>query len=539
VSPSDDLATARAACAEQRWASACDAYAAADSAESLGRSDLESYAVALFMRGNLDAYFAVREREYDACLAVGDERAAARSALWIGSQRMIRGEVGAGTGWLSRAARHVAHIATESAEAAFLMVAGTFELLGNGNVDAAIEQAAAAAAMARRDGDAGIATLALHQQGLICLGAGQSARGLALLDEAMLSVTSGELPPMIAGIVYCGVIEGCWIVYDLRRAGEWTGALSRWCDSQSQLVTFTGQCKVHRAQLLELRGSWADAAAELDQVPRDESDRAVAALAAYARGNLARLQGRWDAAGDEYDAAAELGYEPQPGLAQLRAALGSTEAAASMTRRALVELTDGGRRIELLAAAVEILLSVHDIDGAERAAAELDQAGRHHDTPVVSALAGMSRADVDLAAGRADSAVRAARAAFRTWLHLDAPYQQGRTRELIARACLALGDLESANRERAAARATYADLGALPDVARLDADAATHDHEILTPRELDVLRLIAAGATNKAVAEQLVLSERTVDRHVSNIFAKLGVPSRAAATAYAYQRHLL
>jgi DNA-binding CsgD family transcriptional regulator len=344
---------------------------------------------------------------------------------------------------------------------------------------------------------------------------------------------------MVTGIVYCGVIDGCWDVYELGRAQEWTSAMTRWCLTQPELANFTGECKVRRAELKQLHGAWPEALDELVAVDEADGDRWAAGTAAYVRGNLDRLQGRFDAADEAFGVAARLGTEPQPGLALLRLARGARQAAAAMVRRALAESADRSRRVELLVAGTEILLAVDAPDEAAAAADELAVLARTQASPVTQALAEQALAEVDAHRGRPEAALGPLRSALRVWTELRAPYQEARVRMTIGVCCRALGDGESADRELGTARTILAGLGAVPDIARVDALLGGAGEQLLSARELEVLRLLATGTTNRAIAETLVLSERTVDRHVSNIYAKLGVSTRAAATAYAYEQQLV
>lgn len=521
------LAEARSAYDARAWARACELYAG----EPLDRDDLDRYAAATMLVGRMEEYFALRERAYDQLLAQGDLLGAAAAALWTGMQRTFAGDVAIGGGWLARAARLVEEDGTDSVPAGFLKLP---QALAAGDVDQAVALTREAVAAGRRHGSRDLVGLALHQEGLLLLESGRAADGLAKLDEAMVELSSGGLSPMVTGIVYCGAISGCWKVYEMRRAEQWTAAMTRWCEAQPELGNFTGECKVRRAELKQLRGDWTDARADLDLVGGDEVDRWAAGAAAYVRGNLDRLQGRFEAAEECFAEARRLGYDPQPALALLRLAQGSVQAAAAMVRRCVAESHDDARRVEVLVAAAEILPAAGDPAQASAAVAELGNLAARCRTTIVAALTDQAQATVRLAEGPPDAVLAPARTALRRWVELRAPYQEARTRLLIAAACRALGDGESADRETVAAAAIFQRLGAVPDLARTQGT-----DELLSPREVEVLRLVATGATNRAIAADLVLSERTVDRHVSNILTKLGVSSRAAATAYAFERKLV
>jgi DNA-binding CsgD family transcriptional regulator len=367
--------------------------------------------------------------------------------------------------------------------------------------------------------------------------------GLRLLDEAMVAVTSGEVAPIPSGIVYCGVIIGCQDAYDPGRAREWTAALTRWCEHQPDMVAFTGTCLVHRAEILQLEGAWSQA---LDAA-RDAAARCsaggnarAAAEAAYRRGEIHRLRGEHDAAAEAFREAGVAGCEPQPGLALLRLADGDGRAAAAALDRVLGEATEWPRRVQLLPAHVEVMLGVGEGERASASARELGTIADGHASELVAALAGQATGAVALAGGDPAAALPSLRRAWRTWVDVGAPYEAARVRLLTGLACRELGDEETAALELEAARAVFDRLGATPDRARAESLLGlTVGAHGLTARELEVLRRVAAGATNKAIAAELVLSDRTVDRHVSNIFTKLRVTSRAAATAYAYEHGLV
>jgi DNA-binding NarL/FixJ family response regulator len=369
--------------------------------------------------------------------------------------------------------------------------------------------------------------------------------GLALLDEAMVAVVAGEISPLVAGTIYCGVIEICREIAELRRAQEWTEALTAWCGRQPDMVTFTGQCLVHRAEILQLHGAWSEAVQEAKQAGErfaHAADSHATGAAFYQQAELYRLTGDVTAAEDAYQQASRWGHQPQPGLALLRLAQGRTDAAEAASRRVVAETTQRFRRAKLLPAHVEIMLTAGDLRAARDAANELAEIAAGYGTPALRAVADHARGAVLLAEGNAQAALVVLRAAWQVWRELEAPHEAARVRVLVGLACRALGDEEAAAMELDAARIVFAQLGATPDLERLQAlmgrEAASNARG-LSERELQVLRLLATGTTNRAIAGELSVAEKTVDRHVSNILTKLGVSSRAAATAYAYQHRLL
>jgi len=373
----------------------------------------------------------------------------------------------------------------------------------------------------------------LMDEGRLLVKQGRVREGLEKLDEAMVEATAKELSPIVTGLVYCSVIDGCQEVHELRRASEWTAALTEWCDAQPGLVPFTGTCLMHRAELMQLRGQWPQALDEArlagERFARRSNDAAVGD-ALYRQGEILRLQGNLAAAEEAYRAASRSGREPQPGLAQLRHAQGRSEAATAAIEQALAATTNWVERARLLPAAVEIVLAAGDRERAQALTGELDEIATRYSSSFLRAHVAQARGAVALADGDARGALLALRRAWKLWQELEAPYEGARARLLAADACRAIGDEETAALELDAARATLERLGA----ARPEGGSGD-----LTVRELQVLRLLAAGRSNKAIAAELVLSKRTVDRHVSNMFAKCRVSSRAAATAYAYEHDLI
>jgi DNA-binding CsgD family transcriptional regulator len=296
---------------------------------------------------------------------------------------------------------------------------------------------------------------------------------------------------------------------------------------------------------MQLRGAWQEAIEEARRA--SERSRGVnqqtAAAALYQQAEVHRLRGEFAAAEEAYKSASQSGLEPQPGLALLRLAQGRTDAAVAAIRRAVSATADRLQRTKLLPAQIEIMLAANDLQEANGACRELEEIAASFDAGgVLGAMAAHARGAVELAEGDACAALGSLRYAFEVWQQIEAPYVGARVRVLIGLACRALGDDDGGGLELDAARAVFAQLGAAPDLACIDSltrGVPSGRPHGLTRREHQVLRLVAAGKTNKAIAAELFLSEKTVDRHVSNIFTKLDVPSRAAATAYAYEHKLI
>jgi DNA-binding CsgD family transcriptional regulator len=537
------LERGRRSYAARSWLDAYTSLSDADRVTPLGPSDLELLAASAYLIGRDDDLLRMLERAHRGYVADGDRPSAVRCAFWLAIHLIIRSETARATGWLARAGRLVGQEERDCLESGYLASASAFRHLLAGRWDEAQADAARAAELGERHGDRDLMAISLIDEGRALAALGRVEDGLVRLDEAMVGVTAGELSPIVSGLVYCGVIEGCHEVYELRRAREWTAALARWCEQQADLVPFTGTCMLHRAELMQLQGRWEDAIGEARRAGErfaDRADRSAWAQAVYLQGDVLRLQGKLAAAERTYREASRLGREPQPGLALLRLAQGDTAAAAAAIQRATDEASDPLRRSRLLPAFVEIMLEAGELEAARGACRELESLAAGSESRMLDAIVAHSNGAAALAAGDDREARVSLRHAVEGWQGLEVPYECARARVLVGLACRTLGDEDTARLELDAARAVFVELGAAVDLARVDSSTkgAPEPHG-LTKRELEVLRLVAAGDTNKAIAARLVLSERTVDRHLSNIFAKLNVSSRTAAAAFAYEHRLV
>lgn len=548
ISEAPLLERARAAYRARGWAEAYRCFAAADATLGLEPEDLDPYAWSATLLGHDEPFIALLERLYDLYLRAQEELRAARCAFWAGHRLSIMRETGRAGGWLARAERLVGD--RDCVERGYLLLPVVRRHQLSGSFEAAQLAAEEAARFADRFGDADLSAFARSLQGNMLLRLGQVDRGLALIDEAMISVTSGGLSPVLTGLIYCISIAGCSQVYVMDRARQWTTALTDWCSGQPDLVPFHGTCLVHRAELLQLGGAWGEAIEEAERAaayaPKAEADTAADSF--YQQGEIHRLRGDFEAAERAYRAASQFGRDAQPGLGLLRLAQGRSADALMAVRRALSSTSNRLQRARLLPAAVEIALAAGELNDARSARDELATLAGDVATPVLGAMAAHARGAVALADRHAAAAIEPLRHALQVWNEVGAPYIAARLRVLLADAYRALGDLDSAGLEIELARETFTTLGAAPDLGALGAETAHDGGGVdlqpalaggLSARELEVLRLVSTGKTNKVIAHQLYLSEKTVDRHVSNIFVKLNVASRAAATAYAYQHGLV
>ena len=547
----DALEQGRLAFARRSWSDAYAGLSAAAADGKLDLDDLEHLALVAELTGRHDEGSDILARAHLEALRAGDMARAAYDAFWLGFGLLHRGEFARGGGWIGRAAGLIEEGDLDCVTRGYLELPGAIQSADEGDAATAFAAFNRASEIAARFHDRDLATLGRLGRGTSLVALGERDHGVALLDEAMVAVTAGEVGPITAGIVYCATIECCQQIFDLRRAQEWTAALARWCESQPDLVPFRGRCMLYRAELLLFHGAWGDAVEETNRAYIDLSapppEPAVGA-ALYQQAELYRLRGEFEQADVNYRQATEWGRPPEPGLAQLRLAQGDRDGALAIIRRALDEVHDPATRTRLLGPAVEIWLANGEVRAARAAADELAATAQASRAPLVRAMAARAVGAVSLAEGDGRAALASLRQAWARWQELEAPFEAARVRVLIGRACRALGDEATAQIEFEAARRAFDQLGAGPDLARVEAElqapfAAPAGPEPgnaagLTAREIEVLRVVAAGKTNRAIAEALGISEKTVARHVSNIFLKLDVSSRAAATAYAYEHGL-
>jgi DNA-binding NarL/FixJ family response regulator len=540
------LELAREAFRRLAWAEAHAHFQAASRDVALCAEDLERMAVAADMLGEDSEFIDLAVRAHHAYLAEAKTEQAVRAAFWLGLFALtVAGDAAQSAGWLARGWRLLEDDPRDCVEHGYLMNLAALRCLSvEGDPVSGLSTFQQAASIARRFRDPQLIVFARMGEGHCLLALGRTNDGLALLDECMAAVVAGDLSPLAVGIVYCSVLSACQDVFDLRRAREWTAAFTRWCESQPDLVSFRGQCLVHRAELMQLQGEWPDAmqqavlACERLSSP---GSRPWAGAAYYQQAELYRLRGQFIEAESAYRSAGEWGFSLQPGLALLWLAEGRTASAVAAICRSLAETRGWAPRTKILPAHIEIMLASGDLKAARASANELSQSALQVSSPLLTAIAAHASGDVTLTEGDAAAALLVLRDAWRAFYMLEAPYEAARVRVSIAVACRELGDKNSADLELDAARQIFQRLGARPDLDRLAALEPGHSEAPggLTDREVEVLRLIAAGKSNREIASELFLSGHTVRRHVQNIFAKLAVSSRAAATAFAFQHNIV
>jgi DNA-binding NarL/FixJ family response regulator len=532
------LETAQRAFAADDWSTAFALFRAAGEAAGLSADHRYALAESAWWLGEIDVALDAWKRAHDDYVALGDYAGAAMSAMFLACHSMERGDAAAGSGWMHRT-RRLLDDAPEGAAHGYPLYFQIFAEMLAGDLDAALNTAVEVGDIGRRFNDPNLVAIALVGKGRALLKRGSVGDGMAVLDDAMLAALAGRLHPVWAGAVYCHLMDACRELDDVRRAAEWTLAASRWCEGTPDTGVYRGICRVHRAQVLQIKGAWREAEREASQACRDLAHVHLATIAEghYEIGEIRRLRGDLTGAEEAFRRAHEAGRDPQPGLALVRLAQGQPEIAAASIRTALAVLgVDPLSRARLCVAQVEIALAVGDLETARSACTELKQTAATYQSSGLAAAARQAQGALLLREGAAAEAIVALRAACRRWQDLDARHHAATARLLLAEAYRGLGDEDAAQLELGAADAVFEQLGAEPGQRRV---AGLRGHVAppagMTDREVEVLRLVAKGHSNRDVASMLFISERTVHRHLSNVFTKLGVSSRTAATVYAFE----
>jgi ATP/maltotriose-dependent transcriptional regulator MalT len=532
----------RDALARRAWSDAYDLLIDVPVSE-LTPLELFGLADAAWWTSRWEASIGLRQKAYAAAVSQANGVYAGGVAQRLAIEHFSRGEPSVGAGWLARAHRHLDGT-PDSMEVAFLHVVDSTVARYGGDLDGAVALGTRALDVAGRVDDPNVGPMARLVLGLALTAAGRVADGMPLLDEAMTAAIAGELDDYFAGVIYCSVIDACLQLADVRRAGEWSRAATVWCESLRDGSIYPGLCRINRAEVAALRGAWEVAEAEAlraaEEVRSFAPDGAAAAL--YQLGEIRRRRGDTEAAEEAFGRAADLGHEPQPGLALLRAAEGKLEAARRMLAHEPPPTLSPLRRAQILGARLELALAAGDPDDAGRAEEAIEALAARVPTPALEAEVVSSRGAIALAEGRAEDAATLSRDAFAMWQDLKLPYEAARVQAQLGLALRACGDDEGGARAIRAAASALEELGALPEVREVIRAAGDEPASPLparlTAREADVLRLVAAGKTNREIAAELFISEHTVARHLQNMFAKLGVSTRSAATAFAFEHRL-
>jgi ATP/maltotriose-dependent transcriptional regulator MalT len=538
------LEAGREAYRRRDWTAAREGFLDARDQMLLGAEDLYALGDCFWWLGAHGEGLPILQEAYRAAEAEELPELAARIALDVAYTLSLRGEEAQASGWMRRAYRIAAELPAERPLHGFLAYVEFEQALSGHDLDGAAARAERVSELGGRCEDRTLLALGALGRGRVLVRRGQVREGMPLLDEAMLAAVSDELPPDWAGNIYCHLMGACEEITDLRRAAEWTQVTAHWCEAMPDGAgPFMGICRVHRAHVLQLRGQWDAAEREARHVVEEliDFDVAPVANAHYVLGELARQRGDRAAAEAAFREAHRLGRDPQPGLALLRMATDDPQIALTSLRAALAAVGDDPlTRARLLPGLVEVAVGAGAADDARAGAEELAVVAAACETTGAQGVAQHALGRVSLADGDAVGALAALRAALRCWQELGAVYETARVRDDLARAYELLGDAEAVGRERRAAAATRDELGV--GEPRTAPRGRPHLPAGLTAREAEILQLVARGRTNQEIAAHLVLSVRTVERHLATVYQKLGVggrSARAAAVSFAHREGLL
>lgn len=527
---------------EQSWS---EVYEALKDREGLKSEELYQLSLAAYLTGKDEEGIDMLARTHHQFLENGKIRQGVRCAFWIGMLLMFKGERARGSGWFSRAGRLVEEHPYEGSEKGLLLIPAGLGFLGASNAEMANTNFKTAHEIGKEYNDPDLTTLGLLGQGQSMIQVGNISEGIALLDESMIAVESAGISPLVVGIVYCAVIETCQMIFDIRRAQEWTAVLSQWCKSQPDLVPFRGQCLIRRSQIMHIHGEWSEALYEMQRACRIFSKppgEPAAGEAYYQLAEIFRLKGDFLQAEKFYTEANKRGRKPQPGIALLRLVQDEKDRAIKSIQNALDEAKAPLQRIKILPAYIEIMLAHDKVAEVHFAVDELATVAKKYDATFLQAILAYCQGAVFLKEDDPAAAIKILRKSLNLWNELNAPYEAAAARLLLGLAYRVQGDQDTATMELIAAQWVFKELEALPDLKKIEAlldEKKEPDLHGLTLRELQVLQLVSDGETNKGIADKLFISERTAERHLSNIFNKLQVNSRTEATSFAYKHQIL
>jgi ATP/maltotriose-dependent transcriptional regulator MalT len=537
------LEEVRAALASHDWQQAYDLAAAVSVGDQsvLEAERLDLLADAAWWLGRLDDCTRGRESAYRRYDDLRDTRRCGQSAVWLYEHHAFMGHAAIAAAWRRRARRALEDDDDCEAHGALLLREAEVAH-GQGRLDEALDLAERVVELARRLRSFDLEAEALQTAGRVLIDKGQRDEGLARLDEAMLFAVEGRLRPYSTGKVYCSMIGACEDVGDFDRAAEWTEATQRWA-AEHPFAIFPGICRVHHAIVLKRRGSLLEAEREAARACAElEHSRPVTSAAAWIEvGDICRRLGELERAEAAFAKAQEINASPCSALALLRLAQGRIDTASTMIKGCVERVSAPLARVNLLPAYVQVAVAAGDLDGAAAAVRELSDLLDRFDSPGGRATLAMAHGRVLLARCDPQGARVVLQDALALWQRLSVPYEAATTGTLLGQALRELGDPEAAAAAFRSAAVLFDQLGArIDDEVPGQTPPGTRQRPAgLTDREVEVLQLVAAGLTNQEIAATLLLSVKTISRHLSNIFTKINVTSRAAATAYAFEHGLV
>lgn len=531
----DELLAARAAFSRGDWRAAYEHFGRAHEAAELSTDDLSSYGMAAWRLGYGRQSMRLSEQAFNRLTAANDLQGAAMKAVEVALQWFNGGDLTIARVWLNRV-RRLHEKFPDDQILAYLLYVDSQVAIAEGRNDVAAELVQQLQEVARRLDSPGFNALCSTASGVTMIPFARTNEAFAQLDEAMMPVLADQVPVDWAGDIYCAVIHECHRLADMNRMKTWFEAMEQWRAGPQVAASWYGTtCEVHKMDLHSATKDYRQVEQRLiDAIAAMGDFPATAGTGYYELGELRRRQGDIDGARSAFAKAREHNRDPQPGEALLRCQLGEDAAAWNDLRMRIDAEHDAINRVRLLPAAVEIALARGRVDEADKYCAELEEGAEKFDSPGFRAWALHARGAVLVNQGRAAEALPVLQDALRRYRNVQCRYEMAQVYEWMSQARHASGDAAGAESDTASAEAIYQQLGARPTRAVNNAVPGG-----LTKREVEVLGLIAAGASNREVAKRLFISDKTVGRHLANIFVKLGVSSRTAAAAWAHENKVL
>jgi DNA-binding NarL/FixJ family response regulator len=527
------LGAARAAHLRRDWQASYDGFAHAQEIAPLDPDDLDALSFAAWRLGRCKESIRFAEQVF-AELVRAEPEAAATKSVEVALAWLTRGDLNIGQGWMNRA-RRLLDGAPEAPAHAYLAYLDTWIADLIGDSDTRRQKVAELKAMSGRLDTPVVTTLGLVAEALVAIGEARVKDAFGLIDEAMLPVLADEVPIEWAGDIYCLVLHQCNRLADQPRMRAWTQSMTRWCEDVAASPTYGGLCEMYRLRLQAATDDYRTLEDKLSTASSivDEINSFAAAEGYYQLGEIRRIRGDLDGALVAFARAREMGADPQPGEALVRFRQGDSDAAWTALQIAL-GWQDRIGRIRLLRIAVEVALARDCLEEAEMLCHELESGAADFGTPGFRAWAAHARGALLVARQEHSAGLDTLHVALREYRTQQCRYETAQVYELMAQVHAARGEQQTADAKTATAQGIYRQLGVEPV-----RKASTPSPGGLTRREVDILTRIAGGATNKRVAEQVCLSEKTVRRHLANIYTKLGVSSRTAAVSWAYAHRVV